>query len=283
MTEKLETLVARVGDLPSVPSVVAEVAGLVEDPDASVDDLRKVVENDPALAARILKLANSAIFGFSRRIETLHHAIAMVGFRSVKTMVMAASMKGVFKRFGLTERLLWEHSTMAGAVASQLAGYKEIDCDREEAFTVGLLHDLGKIALNNTLEKEYMEVVARVYNEGIPFVVAERDAFGFDHAEVGALVASKWKLSPRLESAIRHHHSPEAMQQLAMEERRLTALAAVTTAACTRLGVGRRAPVEQLDLAQHPAWSLLGLGPEDVEPVLSLALDQVKESAGLFD
>ena len=142
MSQEIEKLVAKVGDLPAVPAIVLQVAHLVEDPDSSVEDLRRVLENDPALAARILKLANSAIFGFSRRIETLQHAIALVGFRSVKTMVMEASIKGVFKRFGLTERMLWEHSTMAGAVASQLASYGEIDIDREEAFTVGFLHDL---------------------------------------------------------------------------------------------------------------------------------------------
>jgi putative nucleotidyltransferase with HDIG domain len=283
MSQDIEKLVAKVGDLPAVPSIVSQVAHLVEDPDSSVEDLRRVLENDPALAARILKLANSAIFGFSRRIETLQHAISLVGFRSVKTMVMAASIKGVFKRFGLTERMLWEHSTMAGAVASQLAGYGEIDIDREEAFTVGLLHDLGKIALNNTCEKEYNEVVSRVYNDGLSFVAAEREIFGFDHAELGALVASKWKLSQRLETAIRCHHSPAEMLELADEEKRLTALAVVTTAACTRLGIGRRAPVSQLDLTTLEAWSVLGLGPQDVEPVLSLALDQVKESSGLFD
>jgi putative nucleotidyltransferase with HDIG domain len=172
---------------------------------------------------------------------------------------------------------------MAGAVASQLAGYGEIDIDREEAFTVGLLHDLGKIALNNTCEKEFTDVVSRVYNDGMSFVAAEREIFGFDHAEVGALVASKWKLSQRLEAAIRHHHSPAAMLELPEEEKRLTALAVVTTAACTRLGIGRRAPVSQIDLNALEAWAVLGLGPQDVEPVLSLALDQVKESTGLFD
>ncbi len=282
MESRLSQFVNRIGDLPSVPAIAATVIALVEDPNASADDLRAVIERDPALAARILKVANSSLFGFSRRIETLRHAIALLGFRTVKNLVLGASMKEVFKRFGLTERLLWEHATRAGAVAARLTDHASIDVDREEAFTLGLLHDLGKIALNNAAPEEYSRVVARVYNEGVTFVVAERDVFGFDHAELGALVAEKWKLPPRLETAIRLHHTPEALETLPIEDRRLTALATVTTALCTRLGVGRRSPVESFDPRTLPAWAALGLGADDFDSVLEMATEVVKDSDGLF-
>jgi putative nucleotidyltransferase with HDIG domain len=262
--------------------VAAAVIALVEDANASADDLRVVIERDPALAARILKVANSSLFGFSRRIDTLRHAISLLGFRSVRNLVLGASMKEVFKRFGLPERLLWEHATRAGAVAASLTDHPAIDIDREEAFVVGLLHDLGKIALLNAAPDEYAQVVARVYSDGVSFVEAERDVFGFDHAQLGALVAEKWKLPPRLESAIRLHHTPEALAGLPLEDRRLTALASVTTTLCTRLGVGRRAPVECLDPRALPAWAALGLGEDDFDAVLAIATSVVKESEGLF-
>lgn len=282
MESKLAQFVNRIGDLPSMPAVAAKVITVVEDVNASADDLRAVIERDPALAARILKVANSSLFGFSRRIETLRHAITLLGFRSVKNLVLGASMKEAFKRFGLTERLLWEHATRASAVAARLTDHPTLDVDREEAFTVGLLHDLGKIAFNNAAPEEYAQVVARVYNEGVSFVEAEREAFGFDHAELGALVAEKWKLPPRLETAIRLHHTPSALAELPIADRRLTALATVTTALCTRLGVGRRTPVESLDPRALPAWSALGLGDEDFDSVLEIATSVVKESEGLF-
>lgn len=282
MDSKLKQFVNRIGDLPSVPAIAATVITLVEDPNASGDDLRAVIERDPAIAARILKVANSSLFGFSRRIETLRHAIALLGFRTVKNLALGASMKEVFKRFGLTERLLWEHATRAGAVAARLVEHPGLDVDREEAFTIGLLHDLGKIALNNAASDDYQKVVARVYNEGVSFVSAERDVFGFDHTEIGSLVAEKWKLPPRLEIAIRLHHTPEALETLPIEDRRLTALATVTTALCTRLGVGRRAPVEGLDPRTLPAWAALGLVEGDLDAVLEMATVAVKESEGLF-
>lgn len=282
MDSKLDQFVSRIGDLPSVPAVAATVITLVEDPNASGEDLRAVIERDPALAARILKVANSSLFGFSRRIETLRHAISLLGFRTVKNLVLGASMKETFKRFGLTERLLWEHATQAAAVAARLTDHPAIDVEREEAFTAGLLHDLGKIALDNAAPDDYSRAVARAYNDGVSFVDAEREIFGFDHTQLGALVAEKWKLPPRLETVIRLHHTPEALDGLCVEDRRLTALASVATALCTRLGVGRRAPVESFDPRTLLAWSVLGLGDEDFDGVLEMASSVVKDSEGLF-
>lgn len=282
MEPRIKQFVNRIGDLPSVPAIASTVISLVEDPNASAEDLRALIERDPALTARILKVANSSLFGFSRRIDTLRHAIALLGFRTVKNLVLGSSMKEVFKRFGLTERLLWEHATRSGAVAARLSEHPAIDVDSEEAFTVGLLHDLGKIALNNAAPEEYSRVAARVYNEGVSFVAAERDEFGFDHAEIGALVAAKWRLSPRLETAIRLHHAPEALEGLPLEDRRITALVTVTTCICTRLGVGRREPVPGLDPRSHAAWAALGLGPDDLDGVLEMATAVLKETEGVF-
>ncbi len=282
MEPRLIQFVSRVGDLPAVPAIAAAVIALVEDPNASADDLREVIEQDPGLAARVLKAANSSLFGFSRRIETLRHAISLLGFRSVKNLVLSASLKDVFVRFGLTERLLWQHATRAGAVAAKLVEHPTIDIDREEAFTLGLLHDLGKVALNNLAPDDYARVMARVYNEGVSFAEAERSVFGFDHAEIGALVAEKWRLPPRIESVIRLHHTPSALETLPLVDQRLTALAMVTTAVCTRLGVGRHAPVEALDPRTLPAWKVLGLTDDDLDPILALATSIVKESEGIF-
>ena len=243
MHPKLKRYISTIGDLPSVPALASEVMKLVENQNTTAEELRHVIDQDPAVAARILKVANSSLYGFSRAIETLSHAIALLGFRTVRNLVMAASLRQTFKHFGLTEKLLWEHATLAGIVALRLASHPKIAHDPEEAFTAGLLHDLGKIAFNNSSREQYGRVVARVYNDGLSFVAAEREEFGFDHAELGACVADKWRLAESLVTAIRDHHSPEALEKLEGKQRRLTALTTVTTASCTRLGVGRRAPV----------------------------------------
>lgn len=282
MSSRIKRYIAQVGDLPSVPAVASAVLEVTSDPNSSAETLREVIDRDPALCLRILKVANSSLYSFSREIETVQHAIALLGFRTVTSIVLAASLRKVFTHFGLAEKQLWEHSTISGAVAARLSSYGPIDVDRDDAFTAGLLHDLGKIALNNTARKKYTEVFSRVYNEGLSFVEAENEILGFDHAEFGACVAAKWKLSKSLENAIRFHHDQEGAEQLPEDDKRLTALTSVVTASCTRLGVGRRAPVDDLDIGAHWGWSVLGLDHEDIEPVLEIVTEEVKSTEGLF-
>lgn len=279
MHPKLKRYIQTVGDLPSIPELASTVMGMVENPDTSADDLRKVIDKDPAIAVRILKVANSSLYGFSRKIETLGHSIALLGFRTVRNLVMAASLRRAFKHFGLSEKLLWEHSTLCGAVSMRLAKTVPNAVDPEEAFTAGLLHDLGKIAMNNSSRDEYSKVIQRVYNDGVSFCEAEMDEFGFDHAELGACVAEKWRLPKRLEFAIRYHHDPAATAKLDASDRYLTALTTVTTACCTRLGVGRRNPVTELDVKALPAWEMLGLGDDDEESTL-LVVEETLRAAG---
>jgi putative nucleotidyltransferase with HDIG domain len=283
MDSELKRAVAVVGELPAIPAIAGKVMTIANDSNASAEDLRKIIEQDPTLAARVLKVANSSLYGFGRQIETLRHAVTLLGFRTVECLVMAASLRDTFKHFGLAEKLMWEHSTYTGVVAGKLASYKQIQVDRESGFTAGLLHDLGKIALSNVFRERYQRVVARTYNEGCAAIDAEREEFGFDHAVLGARVAEKWNLPASLVNAIRyHHHAPSEYPKVAPEQQRLIGLTAVATRACTRLGLGRRAPVDSIDLAALPAWAVLGLGPEDVAPVLELVASEAQMARGLF-
>jgi len=162
-----------------------------------------------------------------------------------------------------------------------LARYSQIDTDLDEAFIAGLLHDIGKNALANSHRDEYEKVVARVYNEKISFVQAERDHFGFDHAELGACVVERWQLPARIVMVVRNHHAYAEMVNLPEADARLTALVAVSTACLTRNGVGRREPAEGLNLAHLPAWNFLGFDDAGVEPALLACRNQVERAQAL--
>ena len=283
MKTQLKSIVKVVGDLPSLPNVADQVMKVAGDANASADDLRKILDQDPALAARVLKVANSSLYSFRREVETLRHAITLLGFRTVENLVMAASLRDVFSDFGLAEKLLWEHATATGAIAARLSKLAPLEIERDAAFTAGLLHDIGKIALINTARERYNDVMTRTYNEAISFTQAEVEEFGVDHAEVGAHVADKWRLHPRLVNAIRyHHHDPKDYASLPDEERRLIALTTIATRACTRLGIGRRAPVDGIRLADSPAWALLGFAEDDEGDVLMQLSEEAKRSEGAF-
>jgi putative nucleotidyltransferase with HDIG domain len=283
MDPELKRAIALVGELPSIPTIASQIMAAAAKATTSADDLRKIIEKDPSLSARVLKVANSSLYGFRREIETLRHAVTLLGFKTVECLVMAASLRDVFRHFGLSEKLLWEHATVAGVAASKLATYGPVDVDREQAFTAGLLHDLGKIALANVFRERYHKVMARTYNEQIACIDAERAEFGFDHAVLGAHVAEKWQLPKPLVAAIRyHHHEPDAYRTMPVEHFRLVALTSLTTRVCTRLGLGRRGPIDAIDVTALPAWGALGLGEEDVEPVTKLVAEEAKAVEGLF-
>ncbi len=283
MKQDLERALEAVKDIPPIPRVVNEVMSAVANPSTSADDLRRVIELDPSLAARLLRVANSSLYGFRREVETLRHAITLLGFRTIESTVMAASLREVFVNFGLSEKLLWEHSTLCGVVARKLASYGPVDVESDSAFTAGLLHDLGKIVMSNVYRTRYVGVMVRTYNEGTSFVDAEREEFAFDHAVLGAYVAETWALPDALVAAIRNHHEPPtSYTHLPPDQVRLIALTSVATRLCTKLGHGRRGPVECIDLTELPAWQVLGLTADDVEPATELAVEEAKLAEGLF-
>lgn len=277
-TKQLEDyLVEASGDLPTVPSVASRVIEAVDDEKSSVADVRALIEQDAALAARIMKVSNSSMYSFATEICSLEQGLSLLGGRTVKNLVMAVAMREVYQNFGPVEQRLWEHTTAAGPVAAALAE-RVGGVDTDEAFTVGLLHDIGKAALANSHHEEYEQVVARVDEKGVRYSDAERDVFGFDHAELGARVAERWELPERLVTVIRCHHDLDALSQLPEPVARLTALVGLATASLTHLGSGRAQPIEDLDLSGIGAWSFLGLCDDDLEPIIALCQERIESA-----
>jgi len=280
-SDELEAYVANTGDLPPMPDIAARVLRAVESGECSSQDLRDIIERDPAIVARILKVANSALYGFTRQIDTLGHALALLGMHTVRNLVLAASLRNVFKRFGLMEQTLFEHAALTAAVSLRLARELEGKCDPEEVFVAGLLHDLGKIMLVNGHREAYEGVFTRAYTHEVSSVDIEREVFGFHHGELGAEVARRWQLSELHELTIRYHHEIEALPSAHSELRSAIALVAVASSALGRLGFGRRSPSAHLQEDAVPAWRLLGLAPEAADEVLVLCADEAERARAL--
>jgi len=208
----LRHLIMNTRDLPAMPHVASKVLELSGDPNTSAMRLQQVISDDQAMAARILKIANSAMYACSRKIKTLTEAIVMLGFNSIRSLVVTSAARNLYTsngaRMGLKERLLWEHS-IGAACGCRLLVQAESPHLAEEAFLAGLMHDIGKLVLNQQAAERFDEIVQTVYNENGRFAATERALLGFDHTEVGALLVNKWKLSPMLELIIANHHRPE--------------------------------------------------------------------------
>lgn len=226
--------------LPPVPPVAQQVVRLSEDDNTHASALARVISNDPALAARLLRVANSAFFGFSRKVETVTLAVTLLGFRAVRNMVLALSLKSMFRTFGILERRLWAQSVCMGIGSSAVARRTHV-ASPEEAFVAGLLADSGQAVLLELLRGDYQGMLLTAYREDIDILEIEREHFGVGHDEIGAALARRWNLPESLEHTIRHHHGAASAEL----DPRASGMAHVVQAAvllARAIGAGRPAP-----------------------------------------
>jgi len=268
---QLETLVRQVRDLPALPTAVTQVLRLTEDPKAGAAEVARALASDQALAARSLKLANSAYYGVSRRVATISEAVVTLGMRTTRNFVLATGCQEVIDRpvpgYALPAGALWRHSLTCASAAralAQKAGFRQ----SEEAFVAGLLHDIGKVVLNTYCKDQFIRVLMRVAGGAVTYAEAEREILGFDHAEAGAALLERWNLPAPLVSAVRWHHQPLE----AGGDPTLPCLVHLADAICLTLGVGLG--LDGLAYTLHPeALTVLGLTEEDFEQVAGQVCD----------
>ncbi len=202
-------IVAWVGDLPPMPQVASRAIAMVENPDTMAQELTELLSSDTALAARVLKIANSAMFSRQREITTLNQAIMIIGFKALKGIIVAATLRQLNKGFGKLEKMVWENS-MCVATCSTVISKRLSKRYVEEIFLLGLLHSLGQVVLlaQPATVKDYKKVLQVIQEKQIPYAEAEQEVFGFAHPLIGALVAKKWNFSAETCQVILHYSDP---------------------------------------------------------------------------
>jgi putative nucleotidyltransferase with HDIG domain len=262
----LEKIIMSGCEIPPMPTVAQQILRMIANPDTTAERLQAVILADQGLTTQILKNANSPFYGVPRAVRTLSTAIMILGYKMIRNVALATATKSINRRFGLTEKMMWEHS-IGASIASFLIAKEVRFPDPEEAFLAGLLHDIGKQILNNHENEKYMHVIERTYNEGVTFYFAEKEVFGFTHPEVGALVAKKWKLSEELENAIRYHH--DGFQTLTKENPvnmgKLPVIINLADLICITLGIGRKEPMPQLNIAHSDSATILRLTEDSIQ------------------
>jgi HD-like signal output (HDOD) protein len=277
---RLKNLIMTTRDLPAMPHVASKVLELSSDPQTCAPQLQQVIADDQAMAARILKIANSAMYACSRRVKTLSEAIVMLGFNSIRSLVVTSAARNLYAgagaRLGLKERLLWEHS-IGCAFAGRMLALRRWPQMAEEAFLAGLMHDIGKLVLNLQIPERFDEVVQIVYNEQRGFCETERELLGFDHSQVGALLVNKWKLSPLLEETIGLHHDPQAVTG----DRPLLVCLDAANQLCHRLGIGFKDDPD-LDLLAQPSLRALGFTAADLDDLAGRLQETLEQEMEIF-
>ncbi len=209
----LESLLSRIADVPTLPTSVLRVMQMIEDPFCSSSDLAKVIQADPAMAAKVLKLANSSYYGFRQKIGNIPQAVTLLGFATLKNTLLAAVVFDMFRIAGTGFDLnaLWKHSVTT-ATAAKLIAKRVRYPQSEKAFTAALLHDVGKIILARFLPQALSEIVDTVLGEQMAMYDAEKKVLGLSHPALGAWILGRWGLPSPIVEAVEFHHHPTRAQ-----------------------------------------------------------------------
>lgn len=262
----IRRIVERIQNLPTLPTVVTRILNLVKSPESCAQDLEEILSKDQSLTTKVMRLVNSSFYGYAGKITTLKQAVVILGFETIRSIALTAS---VFSAFPNRNRALfdresfWKHSIATG-VASRLLAQAARDDSAEDVFLAGIVHDIGKVVLDEYAPAEFDQVLQLVAQKDCLIYEAEREVLGSSHAQIGRWLATKWALPAELTDVIFYHHQPGNSQRAP----RWTAFVHVgdILARTLKLGSGGDLRIPPLDPS---GWSLTGLDQATLKKVLA--------------
>lgn len=271
--EALRRKVLELTALPTLPGVVRFVSMLVEDGNASMQEVGETISKDQVLSAKILRMVNSPFYGFPGRISSVTHALVLLGFSVVKGIILSTA---VFDNLGKEHRGLWEHSLGTAVISRRIARAMGA-ADSEEIMIAGLLHDLGKVILAVVEPEQYSQCMRAAHAARVHISVAEKQSFGVDHTEVAQWACDKWHLPSRLVDVLCAHHKPH----LARENPEGAAIVHVADVFARAMGYGDAGDAV-LPPFDPRAFAALGLDPVRFDEILRDAEQDYIDGAVIF-
>lgn len=278
----VENIVKQVSELVSLPFVVVKVNEMISDKTSSAADIGELVIQDPGLATKVLRIANSAFYGLSYQVDTISRAVTLLGTQQLRNIVVAASCVDVFKKIPnrlMTMEDFWRHSLYCGLVSRGLGGLCGFR-DSESLFLGGLLHDIGVLALfrlEPDISRQALEFTLDG-SQGEPEIhEAEQKLFGFDHADVGGALLENWRFPEKLTEIIAYHHYPEKAKEFAKE--------ASIVHIANSISVLAELDTDDMEAApaiSESAWQITGLSPGQIGNVREQADEQFQDSLTTF-
>ena len=276
--ESIAIKIARSENLPVLPQIVSAVLKLADDPNASARAMEQVIERDPSITAKLLRVSNSAYYGLSQ-VSSVNRAISVLGMNTVRSLVVSiayqqlVSGKVCSTKFDKTQ--FWLHSLAVGTACRILGKMKE-PVMAEELYSAGLMHDVGILALDRFAPEELDSALALVEEEDLPLSISECRVFGFEHSVVGNLLITKWGLSGLAGDAIRYHKSPEKIP----EDKRFLHVVAAADAVANEAGFTNQDA--ENDGVHHTTMDYLQLPEAQLEIIKNVIVLEVGKAQEVF-
>jgi HD-like signal output (HDOD) protein len=274
-----DALINKSTELVSPPNTYLQLMDLLNDPDSSIDDISAVINTDPALTTRLLKIVNSPFYGFPSQINTISRAITIVGTRELIQLVLATT---VIERFnGIPDDLIdmnvfWKHS-LASAVTAKLLAKQAGQRATERFFIAGLLQNIGSLVLYQSMPEIAREAINSAEFGHELMHLAEQRLLGFDHTHIGQALVQKWRLPESLEKVVRFHHTPSEADKHELD----VAIVHIADILVTAVPFGHSGDhhVPPLDTK---AWDLIDLNVDDIPDLLETASTQLDSLASVM-
>ncbi len=275
--KRIEFLIKNMGELPTIPSVFLTVNKMLSDPHTSAIDVGQVVSSDQVIAAKILKLANSAFYGFAGRVNTVPHAIAVLGFNATKNVVLTTGVLSALKLKtpidGFNLSAFWKHSAAVGAIA-RLVAEEFYSQRKEEAFIAGILHDIGKLILAICSPEDFARCIDLATSKGCLFLDAEKEVLGICHTDISDWVNRRWNLPREIAAVmINHHRNINVLG----EHTRMIAIVKLADVLARGLQLGHPCDYS-MPILESDVSSLLKVTPKKLDTILSASFGAIQSS-----
>jgi putative nucleotidyltransferase with HDIG domain len=271
-------IVERIHELPALPGVVVHMNEALTSPRTSARDVAAILSSDPAIASKLLGMANSAYYGLGQRVGTVTHAVMVLGFNTVRNVVLTSTIVRSLNAFAprYDHVRFWRHSVACGAL-SRILAHRMGEGHGEELFLLGLLHDVGKVIIGSCKEADVARI-STLMVEGMRRCPAEEVTIGTDHAAVGAALLERWRLPRVFVDAVRHHHTPA----LAGEHKVPTAIVHVADVLVQSL-LFTTEDGERVSHLSHDAWALVRLSPEVLPSIFQQTFEAVARAESFLE
>jgi putative nucleotidyltransferase with HDIG domain len=282
---KVKWIIDKVNKLPTLPHIANKITSLIKDPTCTAIKVSEIIDKDQSLTTKALRLVNSSYYSLCAGVTNVQHAVALLGFKTISQMVISIAVFDVFKgRYGEEfDRVgFWKHSIGCAVISRMIAEkihYPKLD----DSFTAGLLHDIGKVVIDQYLHEEMIEIIKLVQEKDISFVDAENEVLGLSHADIGGQVMENWNIPSSITVAVKYHHQEiDKRNDSLLSQDLIVDIVRLSDVICKRAKFGSTGDTIMPEMNQD-LWDRLDINQDSINEIVEVSDEEVEKAEVILE